>query len=1111
MSTCSLLKNRTTRPDHDAGAVASGLRRIRRLPSSRAPTLVLENQLASPLTIQHTSTLPISTASSRSASRSVSRSASTSQFFVSGPVSPALEDLQRFPTESLHSFSFARQSEDFLHSRQAIVQKSIEFVRDHKILRSNLGLVNAHAKVSGDTELQGVMDLIKRAKLAPALSVRTGDSRGMSLGPLTGPANFDGRNIFDQSFSAAAAAADDSDDESEKLEMPVSSSPVIEKSVPEILAAREEFDSNSQPPSPGPLRRAGLKRTYTDVNLASLQQTLAETLAQPYNNEETKLTQGSNAVSFLPGAPAPSNSASQLVHSHSSKWTPPAQAFFRTDADTPWTIVAANDLACLTFGVTRAEVRTLSILGLIQQERRQWLENRLRPPEPVVESPQSIEVANSPNGHISNIGAKGGITARLLSKAPSRVVKTQASKNGSAIPPKPVPSPAPKNHVPRKSRGVLLCGEILPIQKRNGTIGAASFWVMEKRGGLIWVVEEVIEDVAYLQYDSSRRLAGSSGDTENIWGETLRSGAKLRFLIPKLSFEDMDNPVFDGEPILGHYTASTIGGVNVPTCVAKVKGKMELRVSSLPNIAGVMILHPSTFQITSSNSIFSQALFGYAESNGMHINELISNFTQILELLLQEDNNPLEEGLVVPEHSFRRARALLMLREGAENAANVFLRPSGLPAKHSDGSDIMVDVQMRVVRSETIFPVSTEDVIIEEGNDEISQKQFAVSETVLALWVTYSRQMHSASMGVVRPEHPLMSRPATPPHQPPPPEALPSPPHTAEPVRYMDIPVSQHASHDVSPAEPLEHPPPNTPFVAHEKKKIDDFVILENMGSGAYGEVKLARYKTSRNSKVVIKYVTKRKILVDTWIRDRRLGTTPLEIHVLDFLRREGYQHPNIVEMVDFFEDDVNYYIEMVPHGLPGMDLFVCDPFHASRGTSQVLIDLMQDYIELRMGMQEPECRHIFQQVVSAIHHLHVKAKIVHRDIKDENVVLDGENRVKLIDFGSAAYIRSGPFDVFVGTIDYAAPEVLQGRAYAGPEQDVWALGILLYTIVFKENPFYNIDEILDHPLRLPPLEDPYSDDCIDLIQAMLNRDVEERLNIEDVKNHPWMTVGDSE
>ncbi|KAI5281867.1 hypothetical protein KEM54_003099 [Ascosphaera aggregata] len=284
------------------------------------------------------------------------------------------------------------------------------------------------------------------------------------------------------------------------------------------------------------------------------------------------------------------------------------------------------------------------------------------------------------------------------------------------------------------------------------------------------------------------------------------------------------------------------------------------------------------------------------------------------------------------------------------------------------------------------------------------------------------------------------------------------------------------------------------------------------MGHGAYGQVKLARLKRNPTKKVVLKYVTKKRILVDTWTRDRRLGTVPLEIHVLDYLRREGFRHPNIVEMEGFFEDDINYYIEMLPHGLPGMDLF--------------------DYIELRTNMTESECRNIFAQVVDAIHHLHIKALVVHRDIKDENVILDGEGQIKLIDFGSASYIKNGPFDVFVGTIgelitlgpirvvgpqvtdsflatDYAAPEVLQGKSYNGKEQDIWALGILLYTIVYKENPFYNVDEILDHPLRVPYL--PFSENCIDLIRGMLNRAVEKRLTIEEVMNHHWMEASDPE
>ena len=152
----------------------------------------------------------------------------------------------------------------------------------------------------------------------------------------------------------------------------------------------------------------------------------------------------------------------------------------------------------------------------------------------------------------------------------------------------------------------------------------------------------------------------------------------------------------------------------------------------------------------------------------------------------------------------------------------------------------------------------------------------------------------------------------------------------------------------------------------------------------------------------------------------------------------------------------------------------------------------------------------------------------MHRDIKDENVILDGEGKVRLVDFGSAAYIKSGPFDVFVGTIgrspslttsrrrlhflhiliprfatDYAAPEVLRGLSYRGKEQDVWALGILLYTIVYKENPFYSIDEIMDHDLRVPYV---MSEDCIDLIRKMLDRDVERRIGIQGVLEHPWCT-----
>lgn len=126
------------------------------------------------------------------------------------------------------------------------------------------------------------------------------------------------------------------------------------------------------------------------------------------------------------------------------------------------------------------------------------------------------------------------------------------------------------------------------------------------------------------------------------------------------------------------------------------------------------------------------------------------------------------------------------------------------------------------------------------------------------------------------------------------------------------------------------------------------------------------------------------------------------------------------------------------------------------------------DYIELNENMTRAEIQHIFRQIVDAVAHLH-RHNIVHRDIKDENVIVDSTGHVQLIDFGSAAYLKpEQKFDTFAGTLDYCAPEVLRGNTYTGPPQDIWSLGILLYTLIYKENPFYNIDEIMSRDLRIP-------------------------------------------
>jgi protein-serine/threonine kinase len=988
---------------------ASGLRRIRQQPGSRGPPSARSTSL-------NFATPPVS--------RHPSDAAPTA------PASPTFafgEDLSRFPSESLHSFSFATQSEEFIHNRQNVLKRSIDFMRDRLgWAATNPGIANAQAKLSGDQEVQSMMELLTRANLIGQDG--TGAHGLGALGPVTGPADMSGENLFDKGFSITRADSPEG--------MPESASPPVFRATTTQVAPESNFapeDSSStlgteitsesssiQATSPSPQppqrpQRAALKRTLTDVAPLTIQSQLNDVLAQPYSVGDqghiSHLVSPSSVPTVPPSfsnVPGP-HSAGSAPHGHGSRYTPAAQAIFTTEAQSPWTITSANDLACLVFGVTRAEVRKLGILEVVREDRRKWLEEKLKNPDAGSNTPRD----NSPGlAAATNLKVGSGVTARLLSKPSSRVAAARKAKtdDGSGSSYYNAKKTGKLNHESKGSRGVLLCGDVIPIQKRNGATGSASLWVKEKRGGLIWVLEEIAEDVVYINVDEVGCVAKGWGAIESVFGsDRLRRGMDLKRLIPgipRLAGTNTGALDYDEIADVHSYTARTSNSINIPVTVEAIPGEPTFRVSSFPHIAGIIVLSSSDLTVTSSNSVFSSALFGQPRPEGVHVSKLIPAFDKILHVMTDEDKIELVDGIVIPEHSFRRARALLAMREGSADAAAIFLRPSGLPALHRDGSDIMVDVQMRVVKSEKTLRF--DENVIEEEDVTIKQKQGP--ELVYALWITYSRQLHAANHGI-GPVTPLMSRPGTPPRQPEPGQSHFNVPEeslsdqsssssSTPPVSLLtkQLQTSKHSKASKEAQNSMAPPPiPAKDEEVPTKKTINDFVILEEMGQGAYGQVKLCRFKKAGGKKAVIKYVTKRRILVDTWTRDRRLGTVPLEIHVLDFLRREGFRHPNIVEMSDFFEDDVNYYIEMVPHGLPGMDLF--------------------DYIELRVNMEEKECRKIFIQVAEAVHHLHTKAKVVHRDIKDENVVLDGEGNIKLIDFGSAAYIKSGPFDVFVGTI----------------------------------------------------------------------------------------------
>lgn len=150
-----------------------------------------------------------------------------------------------------------------------------------------------------------------------------------------------------------------------------------------------------------------------------------------------------------------------------------------------------------------------------------------------------------------------------------------------------------------------------------------------------------------------------------------------------------------------------------------------------------------------------------------------------------------------------------------------------------------------------------------------------------------------------------------------------------------------------------------------------------------------------------------------------------------------------------------------------------------------------------------------FTQICLAIKHIHDK-KILHRDLKSQNVFLTKNGLVKLGDFGIAKCLMFtlDKAKTVVGTPYYLSPEIVENRPYSF-KSDIWSLGVLLYEIICLKMPFdaSSLPMLYVKIIRgsYPPIPNIYSKDLRSLVNLLLTVDNDKRPSINDILRLPYI------
>ncbi|WVQ76485.1 hypothetical protein IAR50_006153 [Cryptococcus sp. DSM 104548] len=279
-------------------------------------------------------------------------------------------------------------------------------------------------------------------------------------------------------------------------------------------------------------------------------------------------------------------------------------------------------------------------------------------------------------------------------------------------------------------------------------------------------------------------------------------------------------------------------------------------------------------------------------------------------------------------------------------------------------------------------------------------------------------------------------------------------------------------------------------------RMVGDWQLQKTLGAGSMGKVKLATNVLTREKcavKIIPRYTeaTRREEpKTPEEAEKQRLKDESKEIRTI----REAHislllHHPYICGMREFIMHTNHHY--MVFEFIDGGQ--------------------MLDYIISHGRLRERAARKFARQIGSALDYCHQNS-IVHRDLKIENILISKNGNIKLIDFGlSNLYAPNRHLSTFCGSLYFAAPELLNAKAYTGPEVDVWSFGIVIYVLVCGKVPFDDQSmPALHAKIKRGYVEYPswLSAEVKSLLSRMLVTNPLERATLTEVLNHPFMTKG---